>query len=265
MNIPAHIEAGRGIPLVFLHGLGGGKEMWTTQLEHFAAQGYRAIAWDMPGYGASSAPDPFDFPTLANHLAAMLDHLKIERAILVGHSMGGMVALEFYARYAVRVSAMILSGSSPAFGKADGTWQRDFIAARLAPLDAGERMADLAPSLVANLVGSAADPAGVATCLAVMSRVPEATYRAAIRCLAAFDRRDVLEQIRVPCLALAGGADRTAPPAVVRRMAEKISGCVYREIAEAGHIANIERPHEFNAELRAFLAAYAPAQVVFIN
>ena len=115
--------------------------------------------------------------------------------MLVGHSMGGMVAQTMLRRRPDGYSAVVLACTSPAFGNADGEFQRKFVADRIGPLDAGKTMADLAPGLVARMVGPAADPAGRAHAVAVMSAVPPETYRAAVRCLVTFDERANLGKI----------------------------------------------------------------------
>lgn len=93
MNVstPAYIEAGPSSAtstLVFLHGIGGGKKGFQSSVNYFAEQGFRALAWDMPGYGDSQANSTLTFESLAASLEAMLDAAKVERAVLVGHSMG---------------------------------------------------------------------------------------------------------------------------------------------------------------------------------
>ena len=94
-------------PLVFLHGIGGAARAWHGQLDFFKHR-YRAIAWDMPGYGDSPPLEPMTFPALADSLVALLDARSIERAVVVGHSMGGMVAQELVARMPDRVAALVL-------------------------------------------------------------------------------------------------------------------------------------------------------------
>ena len=200
-----YVERGEGAPLVFLHGIGGDAACWQPQLEAFSER-YRAVAWNMPGYGGSAPLREMTFPGLAEALLRLLDRLDIERAHLVGHSMGGMVAQEFAATWPERLRSLVLVATSAAFGRADGDWQRDFLASRLGPLERGRSMADLAPELVAGLVGDAPDPAGVAQAIASMAKVPEATYRAALRCLLSFDRRDALARIAAPTLAARGRA-----------------------------------------------------------
>jgi pimeloyl-ACP methyl ester carboxylesterase len=86
-----------------------------------------------------------------------------------------------------------------------------------------------------------------------MARVPEATYRQALQAIAGFDRRAALGAIDVPTLVLAGEHDRTAPPAVMQRMADRINGAQYLCLPQAGHIANLEAPGAFNAAVVAFL------------
>lgn len=169
---PHHIERGQGPSAIFLHGIGGDGTSWLPELEALAGH-WRAVAWDMPGYGGSPTLPEMNFPALAGALKDLLGRLGIERAHLVGHSIGGMVALEFAVRFPESVESLVLYATSPAFGKADGDWQRDFLKARLGPLDAGKRMAELAPSIVESLVGDNPDKRGIARATAAMARVPE--------------------------------------------------------------------------------------------
>src|ERR1051326_7012472 len=129
-GVANYLAVGEGSEsLVFLHGVGGDSSLWQPQLEYFSRQ-YRAIAWDMPGSGASQALPEITFPALAEALCRLLDHLAIERAHLIGHSMGGMIAQEFAAGFPQRLRSLVLSATSPAFGKADGEWQQQFLAKR---------------------------------------------------------------------------------------------------------------------------------------
>lgn len=251
-------ERGEGPPLVFLHGIGGDAACWRSQLDAFSVA-FRVIAWNMPGYGGSAPLDPMTFPALADALAGLLDRLEVDRAHLVGHSMGGMVAQELVATRPERVRSLILVATSAAFGRPDGEWQRSFVAARLGPLDRGQTMADLAPEIVTRLIGDDPDPAGVARAIASMSGVPEATYRAAIHCLLTFDRRAALPNINVPTLLLAGERDTTAPPALMGRMAAKIRGARFEVMPRAGHLANLEQPAAFNQYLARFLKRGEPS------
>jgi 3-oxoadipate enol-lactonase len=260
VDAPAFIAGGNGrIAVVMLHGVGGGKEAFRPQMQPLAGAGYRAIAWDMPGYGESRAVAPYDMGGLAAALTALLDHLELPRAVLLGHSMGAMVALETVARAPERVAGLVLSAGSPAFGKPDGSWQQAFLRDRLGPLDEGRTMADVAHRLVPSMIGEGFAPEGAALAASIMSRVPPATYRAALQALMGFDRRYALASIRVPTLAIAGEVDPAAPPAVMEKMAARIPGAGYVVLPRAGHLANLEQPQAFNAAVLAFLHQHFPA------
>lgn len=247
-----------GRPVILLHGIGGGKAIWAGSVAALAAAGFDAIAIDLPGYGDSRTLAPGGMPPMAQAVLGTLDALGLTRAALIGHSMGGMVAQELAAVAPERVAAMVLACTSPAFGKADGAWQAQFVAERLKPLDAGLGMPGLAAALVPPMLGPAAEPAGVALATRVMAAVPEATYRAVLAAIVAFDRRAALPMIRVPTLCLAGSHDPTAPPKVLRGMAERIPGARYVELAGAGHIANVEAPAAFDDAVIHFLKEALP-------
>jgi 3-oxoadipate enol-lactonase len=198
-----------------------------------------------------------NFPSLADAVAALLDSRGIARVHLVGHSLGGMVALEFAIRHSGSLASLTLSGTTAAFGRLDGSFQQDLIRQSLAPLEAGQAMADLAIRLVGGLIGPAPDPEGMAIALSSMSRVPPETYRTALECVVAFDRREALPRIAVPTLLIAGGADTMAPAAAMERMAAKIPGARFVTIPGAGHLANLEQPTAFNRVLEEFLAGIA--------
>lgn len=264
--IPAYLEAGEGPAIVFLHGIGGAGRSFRRQLDHFAAKGWRAIAWDMPGYGDSPAVEPAGFDGWATALADMLRAADAPAPVLVGHSIGGMVVQAYLAaqrdnpaaggRIAAR--AAVLSGTSPAFGKADGDFQQRFIADRVGPLDRGATMADLAPKLIAGMVGPNADPAGLALARDCMAAIPEATYRNNMAVLTTFEMRAALPDIAVPTLCLAGEHDANAPPIVLEKMAAKIPGAVYACLPGVGHLPYLEAPDRFNAALDEFLDTLAP-------
>jgi pimeloyl-ACP methyl ester carboxylesterase len=156
------------------------------------------------------------------------------------------------------VHGLVLACTSASFGKADGAWQAQFLSERLAPLDAGLGMTGMADRLVPGLVSPEALPQALLLAREVMARVPEATYRAALQAIAGFDRREALASLGVPTLLLAAEHDRTAPPAVMQRMAERIAGSEFHCLASAGHIANVEAPAAFNAAVLTFLQRHFP-------
>ena len=243
---------GEGETVLFLHGLGGAAKAWRPQLERFS-DGWRAAAWDMPGYGGSAPLGRMTFAALADALLALLDDRGWEKVHLVGHSMGGMVAQEFAASRQDRLLSLVLFATSPAFGRSDGAFQKKFVADRLAPLDAGGSMADIADAMAGAMMPDGADAAGRALARECMAEVPEDAYRAAVACIVDFDRRADLARVRVPALVLAGETDANAPPAMMEKMASRIPGARYACLPGLGHLANLEAPAAFDAALGGFL------------
>ena len=248
-------------PLVFLHGIGGAARAWRGQLDFFKGR-YRTIAWDMPGYGGSAPLPTVSIAALASALQDFLQQVGATKPILVGHSIGGMIVQQLLSKNPGIASAIVLAQTSPAFGKPDGDWQKSFIDARLGPLDRGEKLASLAPSLVKELVGDDPDVSGMDLGRDCMAAVPEATYRATMLALMGFDLRSALKSIAVPTLVLSGSKDDNAPAPMMAKMAGYIPFAKYVELEGVGHLANLERPGAFNAALDRFLKANVAATQV---
>jgi 3-oxoadipate enol-lactonase len=239
--------------LVFLHGIGGGHGAWDEQLAFFSQRGYRAIAWDQPGYGDVPAVEPYDLERIAEAVQAMVQREVGEPAVLVGHSMGGFVAQETYARHPESVRALVLAFTSAAFGGSGSDFAREFIAARIGPLDAGRSMGEIAAQLMPTLRSARSDPQGLARAERLMAAVPPQTYRKAVALLTTFDRRALLPEIRVPTLLVAGSDDKTAPASVMERMAARIPGAEFVKLEACGHLGPMDQPEAFNAVLLDFL------------
>jgi 3-oxoadipate enol-lactonase len=248
-------------PLVFLHGIGGAARGWRGQLDFFKDY-YRTIAWDMPGYGGSAPLPTVSIAALAGALQDFLQQVVATKPILVGHSIGGMIVQQWLSKNPDIAGAVVLAQTSPAFGKPDGDWQKAFIDARLGPLDRGETLSSLAPSLVKELVGDEPDVSGMDLARDCMAAVPAASYRATMLALMGFDLRNALKSIVVPTLVLSGAKDNNAPAAMMAKMASYIPSAKYVELEGAGHLANLERPMAFNAALDHFLKANVAATQV---
>jgi 3-oxoadipate enol-lactonase len=247
--------------LVFLHGIGGAARAWRGQLDFFRDR-YRTIAWDMPGYGGSAPLSTVSIAALAGALQDFLQQVGAIKPVIVGHSIGGMIVQQWLAKSPLIAGAVVLAQTSPAFGKPDGDWQKAFIDARLGPLDRGETLASLAPSLVKELVGDDPDISGMELARDCMASVPEATYRATVLALMGFDLRNALKNIAVPALVLSGSKDNNAPAPMMAKMASYIPSAKYVEFDGVGHLANLERPVAFNAALDHFLKANVAATQV---
>jgi 3-oxoadipate enol-lactonase len=242
-------------PLVFLHGIGGAARGWRGQLDAFGDR-YRAIAWDMPGYGGSAPLKVVSIASLADALRDFLQQIGATKPVLVGHSIGGMIVQQWLTKHPDTARAVVLAQTSPAFGNAAGDWQKNFIDARFGPLDRGETMRTLAPLLVKDIVGDEPDPAGMELARDCMASIPEPTYRATMLSMLGFDLRAALKNIAVPTLVLSGSRDKNAPTPTMAKMASYIPSAEYIDIEGAGHLVNLERPKAFNAALDRFLNAH---------
>lgn len=239
--------------LVFLHGIGGDSHSFAPQLEAFGNR-FRCIAWNMPGYRTSEPLSSMSFEALAGALRHLLDELALPRVHLIGQSIGGMVAQEFYVSDPSRVASLTLIATTAAFGGRDDTFRRQFVADRLAPLEQGVSMPDLAERFIPEILGSAATADARTSAIRSLAAVPVSTWRQVIECLVTFDRWDDSAHIAVPTCLIAGSEDRNAPARTMQKLAARIPGADFHCIEGAGHLVNLECPAEVNPIIEAFVA-----------
>ncbi|HVV92501.1 MAG TPA: alpha/beta hydrolase [Hyphomicrobiales bacterium] len=255
-TIPDHSVTGAGDVTVFLlHGAFGAKDYWRAQTAALVAAGYRVVAWDAPGYGLSPLPRPFTIEVAAAALRRLIDAAGGARNVLLGHSMGGMVAQRAYGLDPARIHGLVLSSTSAAFGRPDGEWQRKFVADRVAPLDAGQSIAEYAPRMVPTMMRPGAAGPAVDLVVSTIAGMREETFRAAIEAIVAYEGRDVLPKIQVPTLCIAGALDQTAPASVMEKMAGRIAGAEFVCLPDLGHFGWAEDPAAFNRVVLSFLKA----------
>ncbi len=249
-------EAGSAPPtIVMLHGLGGSRTAWESQLADLG-EDHRVVAWDMPGYGASSPVDgALTFDALADAVVELADELDAGRFHLVGLSLGGMIAQYAAAAHGGRIAGMILLSTSPRFGL-DGTLPQRWRAERLAALDAGREPADFADVVLRSIAGPGIDDAAFAGQRDAMSRVTGQAMRRAIDCVVTHDSTGLLGSITTPTLVLAGALDRETPPAYGAALAERIPGARLEIIDGAGHLLAAEAPAAVNRLIREHVAAH---------
>ncbi len=251
----ALIEGGHGEAIVFLHGLGSTKENWQPQIDYFA-RSYFVAAWDARGYGESEdyAGDlVFDRDFVAD-LRDVLDEMQIERAHLVGLSMGGLIAQCFHAAHSGRVASLVLADTFPSFADLGRQTVERFTATRLQPLLDGALPNDLAAATAAALLAPGASEAARATLVASLSGLRRESYIKTIRALLAQKAPAPLATIAVPTLLIVGELDGLSPPSVSARMADEIPGSQLVVIPGAGHMSSMEEPDLFNTSVTEFLA-----------
>jgi 3-oxoadipate enol-lactonase len=255
--IAFQIAGDEGAAVIFLHGVGGDAEQWRPQLDFFSPR-YRAIAWDMPGYGDSAPLKEMTIDALVDAVETLFDRLSIKRAHLVGRSLGGVIAQAFARKHSDRLGSLTLVATSTAFGQhakseIDDAWRQRFIEQRLGALDRGASLTELAPRIIKDLIGDQPDPKGLEQAILSMAALSENSYRAAINCLVSFDQMAGLAEIETPTLLIAGEKDPLTPPEAMMRMAEAMPTSSLEILPGAGHLANLEQPAAFNLALDHFL------------
>jgi len=264
----AYIDSGGdGQPLVFIHGLSSYMGFWEYQLPEFAGD-YRVLALDLPGYGSSARPDaPCTPPWYADVIAGWMDAVGAPEAVLVGHSMGGQIALTLAVEQPERVRGLILSAPAgvETFSRGAGDWMKDYWHEERA-LEANEAAVRASMRLVFNN-----HDAGVERLVEERVRLGQdpafrGTSVAVSRSIAGMIDHPVahrLGEITAPTLFVFGTDDRLIPNAIfnggrTRAVAEAGRDAVPDAelvlLKGAGHTAHHDDPAGFNAALRAFLS-----------
>lgn len=258
-------EAGRGhaLPLVLLHGIGSNAGAWAGQLAALS-QGRRVIAWNAPGYEGSTpldddAPSPSAY---AGALGELLDGLGVERCVLVGQSLGAIMATAFALDHPDRVERLILT--SPAIGY-------DIPVNGLLPAGIAERISDMttlgpaamAEKRYARLLTPRAGPDAHDAVRTAMAEATLRGYTQASRLLAHSNLLAMVAALRPAVDVIWGAEDVITPPEACRRVAQA-AGAPEHELPGLGHAAATEDPTAFNVALRRILNSPAPERAPWI-
>ncbi len=245
---------GKGALVVFMHGIGGNRTNWHDQLPTFGAH-FHAVAWDARGYGLSDDYDgPLKYEDFCSDLNRVLDHFGAKRAHLVGLSMGGLIAQDFYGRHPERVASLVLVDTPPGDEAAYDTQARgEFLRLRLKPLLEGKTPRDIAPTVAKTLIGPKASPGAFERLVDSMNALHKELYIKAIEARGAWQPVFDPAKVSVPALLVVGADDRLTPPDTHRALAGRIPGARLEILADAGHLSNIEQPASFNASVLPFL------------
>lgn len=245
----AFVEAGRGMPVVLVHGLGGSHDDWRLQLHEFSAH-FRVIVPDLRGFGASERREPFTIQQHARDVTALMAALGIARAHLVGLSMGGAIAIEVALRTPASVGALVLANTAPGFTLTN--WQRRRMA-WLRVLVA----AVLGVQAVARISGRGFFPRRGQGRLRkrLIRRASETSrwvYLASLRSLTRWNAESRLRMIQAPVLVLGAEFDMTTS-AEKRRWVAGIPRARFVEIPGSRHHSEQDAPERFNREVLGFL------------
>lgn len=230
--------------MLFLHGIGGNRSHWASQLAFFCNR-YQAAAWDARGYGGSDDYEgPLRFDDFTADVLRVVDYLQAEKTHLVGLSMGGRIARNFALKHPERVRSLTLANSSPGFDALSPQEVSRFV----------EERRNRTPESMRHLLGSRAQPAAHQALLASFHALRSASYLKTLEASVAQDRAAPLEKLTMPTLIIAGDEDRVYPLAIARRMAQRIPDAQLAVLEGCGHLSNLEQPERFNAALLDFLS-----------
>lgn len=238
--------AGEGRPLLLIHGYPLNAELFAKQREELARE-FKVITLDLRGFGKSTAPDSdVSISAYAKDVVGLLDHLKIEKAIIGGHSMGGMTALELYELAPDRVAGLILidTTAKPAPIVGEHLW-RGFAA------QAQEKgVESITSALVAEMLTGESRRSDQELVGTLEAMVKAASVNGAVGGGEALAKRpdntELLSEIEVPVLILVGIEDTVTPVALSEEMKEAIPNATLKIIDGASHASIIEKPREAN-------------------
>ena len=250
------LEAGSGPPLVLLHGIGSAAASFRYQLEALSAR-FRVVAWDSPGYGAST-PLAIEHPDTSDYAAALdawLGALGIDRCHLVGQSLGTLIAARFAAEQPRRVLSLTLAGVARGYGRLPPPERQRLLAQRL------DDLAQLGPQGMAakrgpRLLGPEATETMRRTVIEIMARIPAEGYAQAARMLSTGDITADLDRLStaLPIQIMVGQADVITPPESNLEIAAAIPAASVHVVPGAGHALYLEKPAEFNRLVSDFAA-----------
>jgi 3-oxoadipate enol-lactonase len=226
--------------LVFSNSLGTDFRIWNDVVARLGDQ-FRIVLYDKRGHGLSELGEtPYRIADHVADLAALLDELAIEGAIVCGLSVGGLIAQGLYASRPELVSGLILSDTAHKIGSA-ALWNE-----RMAAIEKGG-IASIAEAILERWFSRDLrenDPAALAGWRAMLTRTPEAGYLGTCAAIRDADFTEEAGWIAVPTLCIVGDQDGATPPELVLQTADLIPGARYQVIAGAGHLPCIERPAE---------------------
>lgn len=240
-------DEGSGVPVILLHAFPLNQAMWDDQFR-VLQQHCRTITLDLRGFGQSSCPQgTYSIDEMAADVRGLMSVLAIDRAVLVGLSMGGYIALAFYRNYPEAVQAMVLADTRASAENHESRERRLESAERAEREGASAIAEDMVPLLLGQ-TSLETSPGIAARVRSVIERNSRTGIANAQRAIAGRrDSTDMLAHITVPVFIVVGSEDKLIKVEEARQFRQQINGAQFRVIEGAGHLSSLERPDEFNA------------------
>ncbi|MCF3125519.1 alpha/beta fold hydrolase [Streptomyces arenae] len=244
-------EGEAGAPaLVLLHGHPFDRSMWAPQLTAFSTT-HRVIAPDLRGYGATTVvPGTTAFATFAEDVAALLDHLGVRKFALGGLSMGGQIAMECHRLFPERLTGLLLADTFATAETPEGKVFRNTLADRLV----AEGMKGYADEVRDKMVAPYNTEASAYVHRMMLAAPPEGAAAALRGRAERPDYQALLTRVTVPSLVVVGRDDTYTPVADAESLHAALPDSVLHVVESSAHMPNLERPADFDAAVRAWLA-----------
>ncbi len=229
-------------PVVLIHGTGGSHLSWPPELRRLS--GYRVFTVDLPGHGKSSGVVRQSVGDLARVLVGFMDDVSIWKAVFIGHSLGGAVALTMALEYPERTAGLGLIGCG----------LRLPVPASLLDHASNPATSSLArQALLENALGSRLDPHLRELSTHRLAEVRPAVLQGNLIACDAFDVTASAGDVHVPSLVICGNEDHMVPPQFSRALANAIPGAALQVVDEAGHTVVLEQSRRVAALISVFL------------
>lgn len=249
-------DVGEGsIPVIFLHGFPFDKTMWDAQLD-FLKSSNRLIAFDIRGFGKSTDEESaLSIDLFGDDLIMFMDKLNIDKAIVCGLSMGGYIALNAIKRFPDRFEAVILCDTQCIADSFEAKEKRFRIIDEIE----ADGVNNFNESFIKkvfhkNSINNKSDQV-VQLRRVVFSNSRNIICQGLVAIANRSETCSKLSEITVPTLIICGREDEVTPLARSEFMHKNIKGSIMHVIDNAGHVSNLEQPHEFNKHLHDFLTA----------
>ncbi|MCJ7511233.1 MAG: alpha/beta fold hydrolase [Dehalococcoidia bacterium] len=247
-------EAGRGFPLLFLHGLAFDTRMWRSQVAALLGK-YRCVSIDFRGHGQSAAPGgEYTLEVMAEDVYQVMRHLGLELAHVAGLSMGGMVAMRLALAHPEVVRSLVLLDTSAGPEQAERAHQYEMLAQVMREQGPEAIMQGVIPIFFSQAFIGGQPQELEAFKEQFRNLNPQGVYRATLAVARRRDITDEIKSIRVPTLVIVGDEDMATTPERAEAIHRQIAGSRLEKIVGAGHMTPLEQPEKVTAAIEEFLS-----------
>jgi 3-oxoadipate enol-lactonase len=244
-----YLDQGKGPAVLLIHAFPLNSSMWAAQMEALSPH-YRVVAPDIRGFGESQRPSPWTVDEMADDLDELLNRIGITSCVVAGVSLGGYIALPFWARHTSRVRQLVLANTR---ARADNDTEKTARNEMIAAIE--QNGASILPDrMLPRLLKPNPSPDAVRLVRGMIQSVNAAA--AAYAVMAMRDRGDfssVVHRIQCPTMIVTGAEDAIIRPEDSQAIADAIPGARFVTVPASGHLSNLENPDEFNRALLSFL------------